>query len=1108
MQINLLSGRWRLQRHPIAKTLLIMKLIAFLMMVTCLQVSATGNSQTITLSEKNASLPKVFETIEKQTNYVFFFDADQMAKAKKVNVQFSNANIEEVLKACFKDQPLEYVIVGSTIVIKKKAVAEQLIEEVAPPLPLVITGRVLDDNGQPLSGASVVVKNKNTGTSTDGAGKFSVEAQAGDILVVSYVGFEAKEVTVGSRTTIDISLTPDQKSNEELIVVAYGKIKKGDLTGSVAQVKGADLSSFPTTNVMQAMSGRAAGVRVMQNSGLPGAAVSIRIRGTNSILGGNEPLYIIDGFPSSPTYLQNADIESMEILKDASSTAMYGSRGSNGVVMITTRAGKKNQPTRVNVDMGYSVQSVTKKMQLLNPFQYASLYNEQAKNDNIAPYFTQQQLDSFRNVQGTDWQDLIMRNAPMYSGSVSVSGGNEKTNFLLSGGVFSQQGIIPNSDYNRYSFRVNLTHDLSKIFSVGYTTAYTRSDRSHQGTGIGNRGGDLFGAMLFAPPTVGPYDANGRYVRMNTVYPFISNAIINPLALRDEVINGTTADDIVANLNLRVKLTKDLEFRVSGNVMSSNSRQDNFRNRDPYGLNSPGNANVNTNQSLSWLNENIVSYRKTIAGKHALDFVGGIANQLDKNTYMGSGNAQDFLSNAVFTGNIQSANIPGLPSTSYSKTALSSFVGRVNYTFDQRYLLTLSFRRDGYSAYSKESRWQNFPSAAIAWRVSNESFLQNSRIVSDLKVRASYGRAGSTSIGAYQTQNILQPYTTIFGDALAIGYAPRREYPGNLRWETTDQVDVGIDAGFLKNKIRVTADYYYKLTSDLLNNVQLPTSMGYELSLRNVGEISNRGFEFAVDATVVENKDWKWTLGGNIAFNKNKVEKLYEGQDIVGPNVFTGNINDFVNILRVGEPVFAFYGYKDIGYTDNGLIRYEDANNDGAINNLDKRVIGNPNPKFIYGLNSSTRYKNFELTLFFQGSQGNQIFNLNKASNLDMGWGLNQPVEVYTDHWTPDKTDAKYPKPSNKINANFSTRFIEDGSYLKLRNIMLAYSLPVSSWKLGAFKSAQIYVSGQNLVRITNYSGYDPEVNAYGGSNALSQGIDFTVYPNNKSVTVGLRCGF
>ncbi|RYY60666.1 MAG: TonB-dependent receptor [Chitinophagaceae bacterium] len=926
--------------------------------------------------------------------------------------------------------------------------------------------------------------------------------------MVSYVGFESREVAIGGRTIIDISLNPDQKSVDEIVVIAYGKVKKSDLTGSVSQVKGTDLSSFPTSNVLQAMSGRAPGVRVMQNNGTPGAPTSVRIRGANSILGGNEPLYIIDGFPSTPTYLQNADIESMEILKDASSTAMYGSRGGNGVVLITTRSGKKNQPTRVNADFGYSVQSITKKMKLLNPYQYVTLYNEQAVNDGLAPYFPEQVVDSFRNVKGTDWQDLMLRNAPIYQGSVSVSGGTEKTSFFMSGGVFQQQGIIPNSDFNRYSFRINLNHDISKVFSVGYTTAYTRSDRSSQNSATGNRGSDMFGGMMFAPPTVGPYDESGRYRRLNTLYPFISNAIINPVARMNETMAGTKADDIVANLNLRIKPVRDLEIRLSGNVFANNSRSDNFTNREPYSLNSTGTASVSTGQNFSFVNENIVTYRKTVAQRHAFDIVGGIANQFDKNTSAGTGGASDFLSNAVYTGSIQSAGIPGLPTTSYNKTALSSFVGRFNYGFDQKYLLTLSFRRDGYSAYSKEFRWQNFPSAALAWRVSNEEFMKGLRFVSDLKVRASYGKTGNTSIGAYQSLNILQPYNTVFGDALSIGYAPRAQYTGNLRWETTDQVDVGIDLGLLNNKIRFTADYYEKRTTDLLNSVQLPTSFGYETALQNVGEISNKGFEFAIDATVVDNKQWKWNVGANIAFNRNKVEKLYKGQDIVGSNVFTGNINDYINILREGQPVFAFYGYKEIGYTPTGLILYEDKNTDNAINNFDRSIIGDPNPDFIYALNSVSRFKNFELTLFFQGSQGNDIFNLNKASNLDMGWGLNQPEEVFTDHWTLTKTDAKYPKPSNKINGNFSTRFVEDGSYLKLKNIMLAYSLPVSNWKISALKTAQVYVSAQNMLVITNYSGYDPEVNAYGSANSITQGVDYTVYPNSKSFTFGLRCGF
>lgn len=1109
MQINSLSGPRLSGRRYMLKTLLVMKLIAFVLLATCIQVSAAGNAQSITLSEKNESLPKVFEAIEKQTKYVFFFDAELLSKAKRTTVQVSNASIEDVLRLCFKDQPFKYAIAGNIIVVQQKDNAA-LFTLAGIPLAVTIRGRVTGEGNKPLSGAAVMVKNKGRGTNTDADGKFSIQADPGDVLVVSYVGYTAKETTVSGTGFLDIALTPDETDVDDLVVVAYGKVKKTDLTGSVSQVKATDITSYPTTNVVQALSGRAPGVRVMQNNGTPGSPISVRIRGANSIYGGNEPLYVIDGVPSTPTYLQNADIESMEILKDASSTAMYGSRGGNGVVLITTKTGKKNQPTKVGADVGYSTQSITKKMKLLSPFQYASLYNEQRKNDNptLAPYFNDQQLDSFKTIKGTDWQDLLLRNAPMYTANVNVSGGSDKTYFYLSSGLFSQQGIIPNSDYNRYSLRMNLKHEISKVFSIDYNGVYTRSDRSSQNSQTGNRGSDMFGAMLFAPPTVSPYDANGRYVRLNTVYSFISNAIVNPIAIKNEVRNNVKADDFVSNLHLRVRPSKDLEIRISGNILNSNVRTDYFRNREPYALNSVGDASVNTSQVTTLLNENIINYKKKFGGVHNIDVVAGIANQLDKYTAMGSGNASGFLSNEINTGRLQSADITGIPNSDYTRTALSSFIGRVNYGFDDRYLLTLSFRRDGFSPYSKEFRWENFPSAAVAWRISNEKFLRNSKVISELKARASFGRTGNTSLSPYQSLNILQPYNTIFGDALSIGYAPRAQYPQKLRWEVTDQMDIGLDAGLFKNKVHITADYYHKRTKYLLNEVQLPTSFGYETALQNVGEISNKGIELGIDATVVNNRNFKWDLGGNIAFNRNRVEKLYKSQDIIGTNIFTGNINDYVNLLREGEEVFVFYGYKEIGYTETGLIKYEDKNKDGSINATDRSIIGNPNPDFIYGINSVMKYKGLELTLFFQGSQGNDIFNLNKASNLDMGFGLNQPEEVYTNHWTPENTNAKYPKPSNKINGNFSTRFVEDGSYLKLKNVMLAYSLPLADWKVPYVKSAQLYVSGQNLLVFTKYSGYDPEVNAYGSANSRTQGVDYTVYPPSKSVTFGVRFGF
>ncbi len=572
-------------RRPIAKTMLIMKLTAIILLSVCLQASAVGFGQKISVKVNDAPLAQVFAAIERQSEYVFFFDQSLIEKAQKVTLHASNEPLKDVLDACFKDQPFTYSIVGTTIVVKTKDVPAA--EKQSP--FILIKGRVVNEEQQPLVGASVLVKNGNKGASTDASGNFSLEVDPGTTLVISYVGYNKQEITVqNSNDFLNIVLNAQVKSNEDIVVIAYGNIKRGDLTGSVSQVKASEITSYPTTNVIQALSGRAAGVRVIQNNGTPGSPISVRIRGANSILGGNEPLYIVDGLPSSPTYLQNADIESMEILKDASSTAMYGSRGGNGVVMITTRSGKKNQPTSVKLDMGYSVQSITKKMKLLTPYQYVSLYNEQAVNDGLAPYFSQHQVDSFRNVKGTDWQDLLLRNAPMYNTSISVSGGSERTSYFLSGGVFSQEGIIPNSDYNRYSLRINLNHEISKIFNVAYNSTYTRSDRSSQNSQTGNRGGDMFGGMLFAPPTVGPYTADGHYTRLNTIYPFISNALINPVAIKNEVTNQIKVDDIVANLSLNIKPVNNVVIRISGNLLNSNNRNDYFTNREPYALNSVG----------------------------------------------------------------------------------------------------------------------------------------------------------------------------------------------------------------------------------------------------------------------------------------------------------------------------------------------------------------------------------------------------------------------------------------------------------------------------------------------------------------------------------------
>lgn len=1088
----------------------VMRLTAFIILTACLQVSANSYSQDITITGKNVSLQKIFGEIRKQTGYFFWYDLREIEQAKPVTISVRNASLEKTLSLCLANQPLTYSIVDKTIVIKLKENNHLPLSNLVnlPPLPVIIRGTVLNDRGEPLSGASVLVKNSSTGTQTNADGVFSIDAPPNSTLVISYVGYIQQEITIGgSQQTLNITLLPLEDNKEEIVVIAYGTARKRDLTGAVSQVKSREITSLPANNVMQALQGRAAGVQILRNNGEPGGGISVRIRGTNSILGSNEPLYVIDGFPYSgnPTFLQNNDIESIEVLKDASSIAIYGSRGANGVVLITTKTGKKGGVTTVDVESGYSVQSVTKKMNLLTPLQYAELYNEQAANDGLAPYFTQQQIDSFSTMKGTDWQDLVMQRAPMYVNNVTVNGGNDKTRFSLSAGVFQQDGIIRNSDFRRYSLRGNFNHDISKIFNISYNATLTRINRQFQNSSLGNRGSDLISGMLMAPSTLSPYLEDGSYRRLTTAYPFISNALVNPLIAINEISNKIKADRVFSNVALTIKPMKDLSIRISGGIENTNDRSDYHANIEPS-INSVGSVSIGTAQLTSLLNENVVNYSKQIGDRHHIAATAGFTYQDLVSTSVG-GSGVGYLSDVTGTGSLSAAATPGIPYSGYSKWVLLSYLGRINYNLDDKYLLTLSIRRDGSSRYSPENKWSNFPSAAIAWRISNEPFLKASNTISDLKLRLSYGSTGSTAIGPYQTLNQLNPGNTIFGDALYLTYAPGSVLPGSLKWETTDQFDAGIDAAFLSNRIRITADYYIKRTKNLLNRVQLPASTGYSTTVQNVGEIENKGFEFMVDADVLRS-EVNWNLSANISLNRNKVVKLYNGQDIFGSTFYTGSLNDYVNLLREGQPLGIFYGYIEKGYKENGLLDYEDLNGDGSINASDKTYIGNPNPDFIYGINSITSYLGFELTLFVQGSQGNDIFNLNKASTLDLGMGLNLPQEVYWDHWTTSKTNTTYPKITNKLNANMSTRFVEDGSYLRFRNIQLAYNLPVDQWNMKWFRNAQVYVSGQNLITLTSYSWYDPEVNAYGGSNSINQGIDYTTYPPSKSITFGIRCGF
>lgn len=1108
-----------------------MRLPVFLILtVACLQVGASAIGQQITLSETNATLERIFKRLRKQSNVDFVCSSEQLRRASRVTLHVTNEPLKDVLDKIFVNQPLTYTLKNKTIVVQDKPEAYKTLEKpvlinsthrstlslltLAPPeLPtkvrmerIPVSGLVLDDQGEPLPGVSILIKGTQQGTITDSEGRFSIQIpDENAVLVFSFVGFITQEVLVGSRTNLEIKLMVDEKDLEELVVVGYGTQKKSDLTGSISSVSSEEIRAFPATNVLQALAGRAAGVHITQNTGEPGGSMSVRIRGTNSIQGSNEPLYVVDGFPisgSNPTILNNLDIESIEILKDASATAIYGSRGANGVVLITTRSGNAGYSS-VSLESNLAFQSIRRKMDMMNAREYAEFYNIVAKNDGWGTAFSDSEISALG--EGFDWQDFVFRdNAPLHNHNLTFRGGNSTTQYSLSGSVYNEEGIIENSGYDRYSFRSNISHKVSDKLKVNGSVVLANIKRENQSSSGGGRGTSLIAGALYAFPTVTPQNDDGSWRNLKTLYHW-SPEINNPALMIYETSSIARSNKVLANVSLEYSPIKDLTLKIMGGIENSDDRSDSYRTNNFIG--SSANASVSTSQFRSLLNENTLNYTKSV-GKHRLSGLVGFTYQDFLSTSL-SASGTDFLSDVTETYDLAAASVPGIPGSGYSLSVVVSGLGRINYNFDDRYLATVNFRADGSSKYSPGNKWGYFPSGSVAWRLSNEAFLSDVDLITDLKIRAGWGQTGSQAIGAYATLNRLSSGKTVLGKQYHTYFAPGTNLPGDLKWETTEQTNIGIDLAVWNNRLRITADYYDKKTKDVLNSVPLPPSGGFRTTIDNIGVITNKGLEIELGTDLFKG-EFSWTLDGNIAFNKSRVEKLYKGQDILGSFINVTLINDHFNILREGEEFGVFYGYLEDGYDESGRLgKYKDINGDGVVNVQDKVIIGNPNPDFIYGLNSSISFKNFEFTLFLQGTYGNDIFNLAGLNNtLDVGFGGNMPREVLYDHWTPENPNAKYPIPSRTNQVRASDRFIEDGSFLRFRNIQLGYNFPLSKWGIAGIKNLYVYMGGKNLITLTKYSRWDPEVNSLGGASSINLGIDYHTYPINKSINFGIRADF
>ncbi len=984
-----------------------------------------------------------------------------------------------------------------------------------------VTGNVSDADGIPLIGASVVVKGTTTGTTTDIDGNYSIDAPEGSTLVISYVGYADQEVVVGAGRTVNLTLA-EGIDLDQVVVVGYGSRKKSDITGAVSSVKSEELTAFPVLDAAQALQGRAAGVVVQSNNGgEPGAPINIKIRGNTSINASSSPLIVVDGFVGA-AMPQPTDIESIEVLKDASATAIYGSRGSNGVVLVTTKKGRSGK-LNVELNTTYSTQNTANKLDLLNADEFADYQNQIRTNQgNTNPY-----------VQGpanTDWQDEIYRPGNTQNYQLSVSGGTDKMNFYTSGNYFNQKGIVINSGFERATFLTNIDAQATDKLKLGVNLFGSRgvkdgvTTQSDGSVTVGND--DVISLAMRMAPDKPIYNDDGSFSTNDA----IGDELDNPFAVATERVDETTEDDFRANVYANYDIIKGLAFKTTFGLSSENQTRGIYQPSTLKVTASAvdGRARVTNAKRTTLLSENYLTYDVAL-GSSNLTLLGGYSyqkNETKANAAAGTG----FLSDAFSYHALGTATGLLQPASSLSEVEILSQFGRLNFDYNNRLLLTATIRRDGASNFAANNKYAIFPSAAIGFKVFDEDFLNSNKAISGLKLRASYGVTGNPSISPYQS---LARFASLYASSEgATVFAITPDQPANpdLKWESSYQMNFGIDFGFIDNRINLSLDYYNIDTRDLiLGNNGIPEYFGFQNDeiLTNLGEINNRGFEVSLNSRNIVKGPFKWSTDFNLSTNKNQVVALINDADFFGnaaPSYFS---HDRSYVLRVGEEVGLFWGYDYAGVYDGGdfpegtatleggvagdpLFRdipNEDGELDGEITEADRTTIGNPNPDFTFGFNNTFSFGGVDLGIFFQGSQGGEIFNM---TNVQLNNGDANTTRDYFDR----AMSGEAPRVGNNSNREISSRFVEDGSYIRLKNIALGYNLPADLIQNIGVQNIRLGISAQNLLTFTNYSGLDPEVNYFGasGDNNTSsntvQGFDFGNYPTVQSITFNLNVKF
>ncbi|HET7733985.1 MAG TPA: TonB-dependent receptor [Paludibacter sp.] len=974
-----------------------------------------------------------------------------------------------------------------------------------------IKGKVLEEGTKSsVIGAVIKIKGQKVTATSDVNGNFGVKVKALPVtLLVSSVGFKNQEIEVYEAEPTTIYLTEDQNRLSSVVVVGYGTQKRSELVGSIASVSTDALKKTPAASIDNLLQGAVSGAQVTQSNGQPGAGVSIRVRGGTSINAGNEPLYVIDGFPvyngdasvdagvtsgSSINPLSSinpADIESIDVLKDASSTAIYGSRGANGVILVTTKAGKKGS-SAITYDGYYGVQRVAKKIAVLNAQQWGALKNDALKDAGKNPFYTQSQLDSLGT--GTDWQAAAFRDAPVQSHTLSISTGTDKTKILLSGNYFQQDGVIINTGFDRYSGKLNLDHELNKKFRIG---VYLNGSLTHAVVAPTSTVPNILSMV----PVVAVRDANGKYTSNSS----FGATVANPIATLTEAINETNTTRFLVNGFGEYKIIEGLTAKVSLGTDIINNKQNKYTPSTLYESSPGGNASIGSLSSLNWLNENTLNYKKTFGAKHAFDVLVGNTQQHSRTETFIAG-ASNFVSDAFTYNNIGSGTVVSIPASASSEWTLQSYLARINYGYDERYLLTLTARADGSSRFGKNNKWGTFPSAAFAWNASNEKFLKGLKQISSLKFRLSAGLTGNQEIDPYKSLARLSNYQYSFANSLVNGFATSSFANDNLTWEKTAQYDLGVDLALFADRIQLTSDVYYKKTSDLLLEVPVPYSSSLSSAFQNLGVVQNKGIEVGLKTLNLTGK-FEWTTNFIFSVNQNKVLSLGTADYFfVTDPASTTTLP--TQIIKVGESVGSFYMYQADGVdAATGNQKYKDLNDDGKITqDADRTIVGSTQPKFLASITNTFCYKNFDLSIFLNSSYGNKIFNWTRA-NLELGTGYTGAVATLLNRWTATNTNTDMHKAIENPAVTISDRFVEDGSYLRLKNISLGYTFPKKLISKVKIKAARVYVSGSNLLTWTNYTGYDPEVNT-NGQNSISSGMDRGAYPTAKTVLGGVSITF